>query len=151
MMYQQRERQKPEAGATSAWQKRDNEQGFPDPLLDLVAARFRLLGEPLRLKLLAALATGECNVGELVTLTGAGQPNVSKHLAALAQGGLVSRRKEGTSIYYAIADPTAFTLCDIVCAGVQEHVAVQMRALEIRDSHREDVNIPLHHHEKTEV
>jgi ArsR family transcriptional regulator len=114
---------------SSAWQQRNEGQGFPDPLLDLIAARFRLLSEPLRLKLLAVLMTGERNVGELVTLTGAGQANISKHLAALAQGGLVSRRKAGTSIYYTIADPTVFTLCDVVCAGVRERFTAQIHAL----------------------
>lgn len=111
------------------WKEHDEEHGFADPLLDLIATRFRLLGEPVRLKILAALATGERSAGELVALTGAGQPNVSKHLAVLAQGGLVKRRKMGTSIYYAVADPTVYTLCDVVCAGVQQRVADDARAL----------------------
>jgi DNA-binding transcriptional ArsR family regulator len=100
-----------------------------DAMVEQIAARFRLLGEPLRLKLLAALEGGERNVGDLVALTAAGQANVSKHLAALAQAGLVRRRKVGTSTYYAIADETAFTLCDVVCAGLQEQVAAQVQAL----------------------
>ncbi|MGB8348390.1 MAG: metalloregulator ArsR/SmtB family transcription factor [Ktedonobacteraceae bacterium] len=114
---------------SALWSLVDSEHGFSEPLLDLIAARFRLLSEPLRLKLLAALTAGERNVGELVSLTGAGQPNVSKHLAALMQGGLVSRRKVGTSIYYAIADRTALTLCDVVCVGIQEQFASQARTL----------------------
>jgi DNA-binding transcriptional ArsR family regulator len=112
-----------------AWYIRDEEQNFPDPLLELIAARFRLLGEPLRLKLLAALTTGERTVGELVLLTDAGQANISKHLAALMQGGLVSRRKQGTSSYYAIADTAVIALCNLVCASVQERFAEQVRRL----------------------
>ena len=108
---------------SSAWQVKDPEQNFSDPLLDLIAARFRLLGEPLRLKVLAALIAGERSVDELVALTGAGQANISKHLAALMQGGLVSRRKVGTSPYYALADPTIVKLCDVVCADMQQHFA----------------------------
>lgn len=111
------------------WRDRREEHGFPDPLLDVIAARFRLLGEPLRLKLLAALSDGERSVGALVELTGANQPNVSKHLAALSQGGLVSRRKAGTTIYYALADASVLTLCDAVCGGIQERYAAQARAL----------------------
>jgi DNA-binding transcriptional ArsR family regulator len=65
----------------------------------------------------------------LTELTQAGQPNVSKHLAALAQGGLVRRRKQGTSTLYAIADPTVFALCDAVCAGVQQQFATQAHEL----------------------
>jgi DNA-binding transcriptional ArsR family regulator len=118
--------QEPSAPAT--WRQRDPEHGFPDPLLDLIAARFRLLGEPLRLKLLAILAGGERSVSELVELTGAGQANISKHLAALAEGGLVRRRKAGTSTFYAIADATTLTLCDVVCAGLQERFLEQARA-----------------------
>lgn len=119
---------------SSAWQTIDKERGFPDSLLDLIAARFRLLGEPLRLKLLAALASGERNVGELVTLTGAGQPNVSKHLSALTQSGLVRRHKVGTSIYYAVADPTVLTLCDVVCTGIQQRFAAQVRMLGLQST-----------------
>jgi DNA-binding transcriptional ArsR family regulator len=111
------------------WRQRHEEQGYPDPLLDQIAARFRLLGEPLRLKLLAALTSGERSVGELVALTGANQPNVSKHLAALAQGGLVGRRKAGTTIYYALTDPSVLTLCDTVCYGIQRRFAAQARSL----------------------
>lgn len=114
-----------------AWSVRNAEQHFPDPLLELIAARFRLLGEPVRLKLLAALTTGERTMGELVLLTDAGQANISKHLAALMQGGLVSRRKQGTSSYYAIADPTIISLCNLVCASVQERFAEQARRLEL--------------------
>lgn len=111
------------------WKERDGEHGLADPLLELIAARFRLLGEPVRLKILAALATGERNVGELVRLSGAGQPNVSKHLAALVQGGLIKRRKVGTSIYYAVADSAVYTLCDVVCASVQQRIAQEAQAL----------------------
>ncbi len=130
------------AALSPVWRQVDD-KGIPDPLLDLIAARFRLLGEPLRLRILATLATGERSVGELVTLTGAGQANVSKHLAVLTQGGLVSRRKVGTSIYYAIADPTAFTLCDVVCAGVQELIAARARAVGIHatgEAHKDAID-----------
>lgn len=114
---------------SSAWQLRDEEQNISDALLELIAARFRLLGDPLRLKILAALIAGEQNVGELVALTGAGQANISKHLAALTQGGLVQRHKVGTSTYYAIAAPTIVTLCDVVCADIQESFVAQARRL----------------------
>lgn len=115
--------------APDTWREHREEHGYPDPLLDEIAARFRLLGEPLRLKLLAALSEGEQSVGALVALTGANQPNVSKHLAALAQGGLVARRKAGTTNYYMLADPSVLTLCDAVCAGIQQRYTAQARAL----------------------
>ncbi len=118
-------------GGDAAWRRLDSEHGFADPLIEQIALRFRLLGEPLRLKLVAALSGGERNVSELVELTGAGQPNVSKHLAALAQGGLVRRRKMGLVVLYSIADPLVLRLCDVLCAGVQEGVTRQAQALGI--------------------
>lgn len=119
---------------SQAWYVRNEDYTVSNPLLELIAERFRLLGEPLRLKLLAALTTGERTVGELVTLTGAGQANISKHLMALTQGGLVSRRKQGTSSYYAIADPTIISLCNLVCASVQERFVAQARSLGLNTS-----------------
>lgn len=113
-----------------------DEQATLEPLLEHIAARFRLLGEPLRLKILAALASGERSAGELVTLVGASQPNVSKHLTALTQGGIVSRRKVGTSIHYTIADESVLALCDIVCASVRQQFAEQARKLGMDTYHR---------------
>lgn len=121
-----------------SWRLNPHEHGYPEPLLDLIAARFRLLGEPLRLKLLAALAAGERSVGELVTLTGASQPNVSKHLGALSAGGLVQRRKAGTTIYYSLADKSVLALCDAVCSGVQQRFASQASVLGFPSVHSHD-------------
>jgi DNA-binding transcriptional ArsR family regulator len=113
----------------ATWRDHADHAGFSDPLLDQIALRFRLLGDALRLKLVAALGTGERSVGELVALTGGSQPNVSKHLGVLAQGGLVGRRKEGTTIYYHLTDPNILALCDIVCSGIQRRFTAEARAL----------------------
>jgi DNA-binding transcriptional ArsR family regulator len=88
---------------------------LPDPVVELIARRFRLLGEPMRIRLLERLREGEATVGELVEATGGSQQNVSKHLGVLLQGGIVERRKQATSVYYGIADPAIFKLCDEVC------------------------------------
>jgi len=84
-------------------------------MLELIARRFRILGEPLRLRILQELETGQKTVNELVSELNGNQPNVSKHLQILSDGGLVSRRREGTSIVYAISDPMVFKLCELVC------------------------------------
>lgn len=86
-----------------------------DKMLALVARRFRTLGEPFRLRILQLLQRGELTVGQLVDSLDGNQPNVSKHLAILHDAGLVSRRREGTSILYAISDPMVFRLCELVC------------------------------------
>ena len=87
-------------------------------VIDLVAARFRTLGEPLRIRILQALQGGERNVTALVDGTGSTQPNISKHLRILQEAGLVARRQDGNNVYYSIADPTVFDLCDAVCSSI---------------------------------
>lgn len=88
-----------------------------EKMVALIARRFRLLGEPFRLRLLEALRHGERTVGELANQLDGNQPNVSKHLQLLHGDGIVSRRRDGNSIYYGIADPTVMKLCDLVCEG----------------------------------
>lgn len=98
-------------------------------MLDAVADRFRVLGEPMRLRLLHALRDGEQRVSDLVERTGGGQANVSKHLQLLFAQGFVTRRKAGTTMWYAIQDPQVFQLCDLVCGGVEEHLDRRRRGL----------------------
>jgi len=90
--------------------------------LDLIAARFKLLGETSRLKLLIALEEGPKNVGELVDATGLTQANVSRHLSALAEGGILTRNREGLNIYYEIASPEIFEMCESVCGSLQKRL-----------------------------
>lgn len=90
-----------------------------DEALDLIASRFRLLAEPMRLKILHTLSDKEMNVSELVAATGANQANISKHLGILLEAGIVSRRKEGLTANYQIVDETIFELCDVVCSRLQ--------------------------------
>lgn len=87
--------------------------------LELVAARFKLLAEPMRLRLLQALHDGELNVTQLVEASGATQANVSKHLGLLSNAGILSRRKDGLHVFYTIADRMVFDLCSLVCTRLQ--------------------------------
>jgi DNA-binding transcriptional ArsR family regulator len=95
---------------------------LPDPLIDLIAYRFRVLGEPMRIKLLDRLRDGAATVQELREATGASQQNVSKHLGVLTQAGLVDRHKEGNFVRYAIADEGVFRLCEEVCGGLRRQL-----------------------------
>jgi ArsR family transcriptional regulator len=90
-------------------------------LLSLIAERFRILSEPARLGLMNALRQGERTVSDLVEATGLGQANASKHLQQLKAHGFVKRRKEGLYVYYRIADPEVFRLCDLMCDHLQRH------------------------------
>ena len=96
---------------------------LPDPLTELIAQRFRVLGEPMRIKLLDALRDGDATVGELVDRLGASQQNVSKHLGVLHQAGVVSRAKQGTFVRYSIADSGVFDLCEQVCGGLRQQIS----------------------------
>ncbi len=96
---------------------------LPDPLIELIAQRFRVMGEPMRIKLLDRLREGSATVTELTDALGATQQNVSKHLTVLHQAGIVSREKHGTSAFYAIADESVFELCDQVCGGLRRQLA----------------------------
>ena len=95
---------------------------LPEPLIELVAQRFRVLGEPMRIKLLDRLREGAATVTELQEALGASQQNVSKHLGILHAAGMVSRTKKGNSARYAISDPSVFELCDQVCGGVRRQL-----------------------------
>jgi DNA-binding transcriptional ArsR family regulator len=103
---------------------------LPDPLVDLIAQRFRVLGEPMRIKLLDRLREGDATVGELQEAVGASQQNVSKHLGILLSAGMVSRTKDGNHARYSIADPAVFTLCDQVCGGVRRQLTALEEMLE---------------------
>ncbi len=100
-----------------------------DELLALIAARFQVLSEAMRLKILRALMNGELSVTELVEATGSGQANVSKHLRLLLEAGLVARRREGLHAYYTIADDSVFRLCDAVCETLAERLSAQHRTV----------------------
>ena len=95
---------------------------LPDPVVELIARRFRALGDPLRIRLVERLMAGEATVQQLVAASGGGQQNVSKHLGVLAHAGVVARRKEGTFVYYRIADEVVYSLCEQVCTSLErEH------------------------------
>jgi DNA-binding transcriptional ArsR family regulator len=97
--------------------------------VELIAQRFRALGDPVRLHLLMALQEGERTVSELVGRHVTTQANISKHLQVLAAAGLVKRRKQGLNVYYAIADPAIYRMCDMVCGSIRKHLDAQVRAL----------------------
>ena len=96
---------------------------LPDPLIDLIAYRFRVLGEPTRIKLLDRLRDGPATVQELQEASGSSQQNVSKHLGVLVQAELVARQRYGKFVRYEIADESVFTLCEEVCGGLRRRMS----------------------------
>jgi DNA-binding transcriptional ArsR family regulator len=88
--------------------------------LEILARRFRALGDATRLALLQTLFEQERTVQELCALTDTTQANASKHLALLFEQGLVARRRDGLFSRYRIADPTLERLCRLVCDSLAE-------------------------------
>ena len=102
---------------------------LPPRVLDLIADRFSVLGEPARLRILNALMVGEQTVSGLVEATGLNQANVSKHLRVLRLAGFVARRKEGLYAFHRIADPSVEVLCEIICGRLEEQAKAQSASL----------------------
>lgn len=96
---------------------------LPEALVELIAQRFRVIGEPMRIRVLDALRDGPMTVNELTETLGASQQNVSKHVGVLAQAGIVAREKDGNRVRCSIADDTIFELCELVCGGLRQQVA----------------------------
>jgi DNA-binding transcriptional ArsR family regulator len=92
-------------------------------LAEMIAARLRVIGDPNRIRILDQLRDGERSVAHITERLGTSQQNASKHLGILLQAGIVSRRREGTSSYYGVADEGVFALCEQVCGGLQMQLA----------------------------
>ena len=96
----------------------------PDALLESAAARFRLLGDPVRLRLLnVLLERGETAVQDLADATGQSHQNTSKHLRKMAEGGLVGAVRDGAQQRYRVTDPSVPGLCLLVCSALREEAA----------------------------
>jgi len=96
---------------------------LPAELVEHIARRFRVIGEPMRIRLLDRLRDGEASVQELTDALGTTQQNASKHLAVLHANGIVARRREGNRVLYAVGDETVLALCEQVCGGLRRQLA----------------------------
>ncbi len=103
--------QKPD-GLLGELTENQDELGF---IFDRAAQYFSLLSEPARLRIIQAVCTEERSVQDVVELTSLPQPNVSRHLSMLYRAGVLSRRREGTFVFYKISDPMITELCRTVC------------------------------------
>ncbi|MEH2268709.1 MAG: metalloregulator ArsR/SmtB family transcription factor [Nostoc sp.] len=79
--------------------------------LEVLASRFKILAEPTRLLILAALCNQERSVQEICNHTGLLQGNVSKHLRLMKDAGVVACRREGVWRYYRVIDTELLALC----------------------------------------
>jgi DNA-binding transcriptional ArsR family regulator len=102
--------------------------------LEAIAARFRVMGDPCRLRILSFLMQGERTVGEVIEEVGSSQPNVSRHLRALFTAGLVDRRRNGNSVHYSVTDPVISDLCKLMCNCVERDAKHAYKKLSRRKS-----------------
>lgn len=95
-------------------------ENLPPLVLERIADRFRLLGDPSRLKMVRAMhVDGELTVGDLVERVDLSYSSVSKQLSMLKARGMIARRRDGANVYYRIDDPSLAELCEVACRGVQ--------------------------------
>jgi DNA-binding transcriptional ArsR family regulator len=107
--------------------------------LNLMANFFKVLSEVSRLQIVCSLKAGAKNVSEIVEETGLGQANVSKHLNMLAKAGVLKREQRGICVYYQIANPLLFELCDLVCDALSAQFQQQNQQLEMLKTLRQGV------------
>jgi ArsR family transcriptional regulator len=98
------------------------------PVSEVKAELFKALGHPARVRVLEVLAEGERSVSELQPLVGIELSHLSQQLAVLRRAGLVTTRREGTSVVYALGDPL-----------LAELLAVAKRLLIASLSHTQDL------------
>lgn len=103
---------------------------LPAQLVEMIAQRFRVIGDPMRIRLLERLRHREASVQELTDAVGGSQQNVSKHLGTLHSAGILVRRKEGTRTLYAIGDDSVFELCEHVCGSLQKQLSALAHLLD---------------------
>lgn len=100
-----------------------------DEVFTAAAARFLILSEPTRLKIMRAICCGEKSVTAIAERTGTTQPNISHHLRMMHRAGMISRRRDGSQIFYGVADAQLLAICQTICesvAGAVEKAAVVM-------------------------
>jgi DNA-binding transcriptional ArsR family regulator len=93
-----------------------------DAVFVAVARYFALLSDPMRLRIMHAVCNSELSVGEIVVATGGTQTNVSRHLNLMHERGALARRKDGSLVYYSVADKALIEMCRGVCERVASEI-----------------------------
>jgi DNA-binding transcriptional ArsR family regulator len=105
-------------------------QEISDVIFARIAARLKAMASPARLKILHALQRGELAVHEVLAQVGGSQANVSKHLNVLRAAGLVTSRRDGMSVSYAISDAAVFAICRTVCDSLLNRATAEVEVIE---------------------
>jgi DNA-binding transcriptional ArsR family regulator len=106
-------------------------KNLSNEILEMVAEQFRVLAEPVRLQILQCVGNEERAVGEIVELSGASQPNVSKHLKIMQRAGILIRRQDKNNAYFRVADPNIFEMCEMVCGSIKAASDERLKAIAV--------------------
>ncbi len=101
-----------------------------NPVHEVKASLFRVLGHPARVRILELLRDGERSVGALQSALELDSGGTSQHLAALRRIGLVESRREGTSVFYRVDDAAVFDLLEAGRAIVVRRLAAEQALLQ---------------------
>jgi DNA-binding transcriptional ArsR family regulator len=93
------------------------ERPLTDRTAGLIAERLRVLGQPLRVKLIARIAAEGSTVQQLVEALGTTQQNISQHLGILRRAGIVACDKQGTRVHYQLDDPNILPILELAQAS----------------------------------
>src|SRR4051794_11876594 len=104
------------------------------PVHEVKATLFRVLGHPARVRILELLREGERSVGALQGELGLDSGGTSQHLAALRRIGLLTSRRDGTSVYYRVEDEGVFDLLAAARAIISRRLATEQSLLHELDS-----------------
>ena len=100
-------------------------------LQEFKADLFRTLGNPTRIQILEVLrAAGSLTVSDMQQRLGLEASNISQHLSIMRSRGLVLTRREGTSIWYSVAEPGVFDLLDVARSIFEQQLNAQVRMLQ---------------------
>ncbi len=97
------------------------ESGAQPSIHGIKAEFFRVLGHPMRIRILEALRDGERYVGDLQATLGINSSGTSQHLGALRKQGILESRREGSSVYYRVKDPRVFQLLEVARQILTSH------------------------------
>jgi len=106
------------------------------PIYALKADFFRVLGHPVRVRMLQVLRDGERSVGSLQDELDLDSSSTSQHLAVLRGQGLLESRKEGTSVFYRVKDPRTLDLLELakqIIAAAREDNQALLDDLAVED------------------
>jgi ArsR family transcriptional regulator len=95
--------------------------GSPQPIHRVKAQFFRVLGHPVRVRILELLRDGERSVGALQAALEIDSSGTSQHLGALRREGLLESQRDGNSVYYRVKDPRTFQLLEVARQILSTH------------------------------